>query len=265
MSAPGVASEECWHGLEGQQRRSRGSPMYFELSRKHARRRLQKSGLKPVAAAGQNGFSSDFVSRKLLQRRRHVLDRGRTVFRAPMCVTGDVVRRSFAYPDRPPRPSSPRRKVRQESGAGLAANHEFQRGKKTAHAARPRMGCPLRGGKSNQTSRRGRQTATDENAGRPARRERMPLTAALRLLPSAGAAAERPTTNSRSCAFQAHFVSRIGFAAPMEHRMRLCRSHPVHRVSHRTRFIKRRIFATGYCPMLASSLKDHTDPASNRV
>jgi hypothetical protein len=44
----------------------------------------------------------NLVSRKLLQRRRHVLDRGRTILctDGPVCVPGNVIRHSFAYPDR---------------------------------------------------------------------------------------------------------------------------------------------------------------------
>jgi hypothetical protein len=43
----------------------------------------------------------NLVSRKPLQRRRHVLDRGRTILRTdgPVCMAGDVVRHSLAYPD----------------------------------------------------------------------------------------------------------------------------------------------------------------------
>jgi hypothetical protein len=42
----------------------------------------------------------NLVSWKPLQRRRHVLDRGRTILRTdgPVRVPGDVVRHSFAYP-----------------------------------------------------------------------------------------------------------------------------------------------------------------------
>ena len=43
----------------------------------------------------------NLVSRKLLQRRRDVLDRGRTILRTdgPVGVAGDVVRHSLAYAD----------------------------------------------------------------------------------------------------------------------------------------------------------------------
>jgi hypothetical protein len=43
----------------------------------------------------------NLVSWKLLQCRRHLLDRGRTILRTdgPVCVAGDVVRHSLAYPN----------------------------------------------------------------------------------------------------------------------------------------------------------------------
>lgn len=46
----------------------------------------------------------NLVSWKPLQRRRHVLDRGRTILRTdgPVRVPGDVVRHSFAYFDGSP-------------------------------------------------------------------------------------------------------------------------------------------------------------------
>jgi hypothetical protein len=51
--------------------------------------------------SGVRGSLRYLVSRKLFQRRRHVFDGGRTVLRTdgPVCVAGDVVRHSFAYPD----------------------------------------------------------------------------------------------------------------------------------------------------------------------
>jgi hypothetical protein len=43
----------------------------------------------------------NFVSWKLFQSRRHVLDRGRTILRTdgPVCMAGDVIRHSLAYPN----------------------------------------------------------------------------------------------------------------------------------------------------------------------
>jgi hypothetical protein len=69
---------------------------------------LQRFGsrLDRILVPQPNGPHSlrNLVSRKLLQRRRHVLDRGRTVLRTdgPVCVAGDVVRHSLAYIDRSP-------------------------------------------------------------------------------------------------------------------------------------------------------------------
>ena len=47
------------------------------------------------------GSLRKLVSRKLLQRRGHVLDRWRNILRtdSPVCVAGDVIRHSLAYPN----------------------------------------------------------------------------------------------------------------------------------------------------------------------
>jgi hypothetical protein len=51
--------------------------------------------------SGVRGSLRYLVSRKLRQRRRHVLDCGRTILGpdGPVCVAGDVVRHSLAYPN----------------------------------------------------------------------------------------------------------------------------------------------------------------------
>src|SRR5262249_35974162 len=65
--------------------------------RGEARHPTSKRPLKPRLLLDHR---SSFVSGKLLQRCRHVLDRGRTVLRTdgPVCVAGDVVRHSLGYP-----------------------------------------------------------------------------------------------------------------------------------------------------------------------
>jgi hypothetical protein len=58
-------------------------------------------GGRGLSVAEADAVAAIPVSRKLFQRRCHVLDRGRTILRTdgPVGVAGDVVRHSLAYPD----------------------------------------------------------------------------------------------------------------------------------------------------------------------